>query len=170
MRRWSGLALLAMAFAFPAQAQQGEDDPPPIYVPPPPPPPPPLGPEHLSLAQRLAGLIVMSEIRDEVLRTPPNPPRDDDGDPTTNRPLVVQNSAEWNVAAAAATTYGRLYSVEELTAMIAFFESPAGQKFLSARRQGVVNVMHVFEQMPWYTDLYYRMCGDQEFCRWKPGQ
>ena len=171
MRRWSLLALLTVAGAHPFEVHaQANDDPPPIYVPRPPPPPPPPAPEHLRLAQRLAGLIVMSEIRDEVLRTPPKPPVDDDGDPTTNPPIVAQPSAEWNVASAAATTYARLYSVDELTAMIAFFESPAGQKFLSARRQGVVNVMQVFEQMPWYTDLYYRMCGGQAFCQWKPEQ
>ena len=172
MRRWIVLALLAAAGAqaVPAAAQQGNVEPPPIYVPPPPPPPPPPAPEHLRLAQRLAGLIVLSEIREEVLRTPPKLPVDQDGDPTTNPPIVARRSAEWNVASAASTTYARLYSIEELRAMIAFFESPAGQKFISARRQGVVNVMQVFEQMPWYSDLYYEMCGGQEFCRWKPGQ
>ncbi len=170
MRRYGLVALLIVAGAqsLPTHAQKVGDDPPPIYVPPPPPPPPPIAPEHLQLARRLAGLIVMSEIRDEVLRTPPKPVPDDDGNPLTNPRIVAQPSAEWSVASAAATTYARLYSVDELTAMIAFFESPAGQKFLSARRQGVVNVISVFERMPWYTDLYYRMCGGQEFCRWKP--
>ena len=165
-------ALLAATAAplLAAQDLPAGDDPPPIYVPPPPPPLPPPSAEHLRLAQRLAGLIVMSEIREEVLRTPPAPVADDDGDPRTNPPIVARPSADWNVASAAATTYARLYSIDELTAMIAFFESPAGQKFLSARRQGVVNVMNVFERLPWYPDLYYRMCGGQEFCRWKPEQ
>jgi hypothetical protein len=166
------LALLAAAgsCSICAQAQPAEGDPPPIWVPPPPPPPPPPSVEHLQLAQRLAGLIVMSEIREEVLRTPPKPAPDDDGDPTTNPPIRAQRSAEWNVASAAATTYARLYSIEELKAMIAFFDSPAGQKYLAARRQGVVNVVSVFERLPWYPDLYYRTCGGQEFCRWKPEQ
>ena len=170
MRRQYLFALLAMMAAplLAAQDQPAADDPPPIYVPPPPPPPPPPSPDHLRLAQRLAGLIVMSEIHEEVLRAPPRPAADDDGDPLTNPRIVARPSAEWNVASAAATTYSRLYSIEELTAMVAFFESPAGQKYLSARRQGVVNVMSVFERLPWYTDLYYRMCGGQEFCRWKP--
>jgi hypothetical protein len=165
-------ALLAVTAApsLAAQEEPAVGDPPPIYVPPPPAPPPPPSPEHLRLAQRLAGLIVMSEIREEVLRTPPRPVIDDDGDPRTNPSIVARRSAEWDVASAAATTYARLYSIDELTAMIAFFESPAGQKFLSARRQGVVNVMSVFERLPWYSDLYYRMCGGQEFCRWKPEQ
>ena len=172
MRRYGLVALLIVGAAqsLPAHAQEAGGEPPPIYVPPPPTPPPPIAPEHLQLARRLAGLIVMSEIRDEVLRTPPEPVPDDDGDPTTNARIVAHPSSDWSVASAAATTYARLYSVEELKAMIAFFESPAGQKFLSARRQGVVNVMGIFERMPWYTDLYYRMCGGQEFCRWRPGQ
>ena len=166
--------LLAAAAPLAAQEAPGAGDENEIYLPPPiapplrSPPPPPLAPEHLRLAQRLAGLILLSEIREEVLRAPPRPPADADGDPLTNPPIVARPSARWNIASAAATAYARLYTVDELTAMVAFFESPAGQKFLSARRQGVVNVMHVFQQLPWYPDLYYELCGGQESCRWKP--
>ncbi|QIL03178.1 DUF2059 domain-containing protein [Sphingomonas sinipercae] len=176
MQSWLLLALLSVTGAAPPAQDSGVPDDeeenyilPPLIAPPEPVKPlPPLSAEHLRLGQQLAGLIVLSEIRDEVLRTPPKPPADAEGNPRVNARIVAQRSPSWNVAPAAASVYARLYSVDELRAMIAFFKSPAGQKFLSARRQGVVNVMHVFQQMPWYTNLYYETCGDQEFCRWKP--
>ena len=172
MPSWMLLAMLSALGTAPAaqtipEADQGQHE----FAPPEQPlPRPPLSAEHLKLGQRLAGLIVVSEIRDEVLRTPPKPPVDDDGNPLTHPRLAASGSAQWNVASAAAGTYAQLYSADELRAMIAFFESPAGQKFVSARRQGVVSVMHVFEQLPWYANLYYELCGGQEFCTWRPAK
>jgi hypothetical protein len=123
----------------------------------------PIAPEHLRLAQRLAELIVISEIRDEVLLFPPAPQQGNG-----NSTIQARRSARWNVASAAATAYARLYSADELRSMISFFESPAGQKYLSARRQGVVDVTHVFRQLPWYPELFYEVCGDRAACRWAP--
>ncbi|HEY8592691.1 MAG TPA: DUF2059 domain-containing protein [Sphingomicrobium sp.] len=163
MRRWLLLPIAALVSGpIAAQEVPHEGPPPPIAPPEPPTPRPKPSPEHLRLGQQLAGLIVDSEIHEEVIHTPPPKPH-------TGR-IVARPTARWNVASAAAETYAELYSMDELKAMIAFFESPAGQKYLSARRDGVVRVMHIFRQLPWYTDLYHEACGGQEFCRWKPGQ
>jgi hypothetical protein len=155
------MAMLSAAFAAPV-SEPVEPLPPMIAPPERPLPQKPLTSEQLELGRQLANLIVVSEITQDVVHTPP-PERS-----VGNARLVARPTARWNVGAAAAATYARLYSVEEMRAMIAFFDSPAGQRYLSARRQGVMNVMTVFQKLPWYPDLYNELCGGQDFCRWKP--
>ena len=163
------LSALLIASAPIAAVAQDEDDRFPIYVPPPPPPPPPLTPEHLDLATRLAGLIVVSEIGQDVERSPPPPEKP--FDPAAPAPMIVARPPpQMSLILTAGAVYARLYSMDELRSMIAFFESRAGQKFLAARREGVVRVMDVIKPADWYSELFYTVCGDREFCRWKPTQ
>jgi hypothetical protein len=180
MRVRLAVTIAALAVAFPAQAQRHPRPLPPTncypFACPERPAPGPLPSEEaLALGRRIVAVADMESVgkRTQQLvamaraKEPPRPPVPTypNGPIRAVPPVDVANIPEWTfvlqqrVIDHAALHYARKYSLDELKAMAAFFESPAGRKLAAERPSRSAEVDEELATPVLEDDLWNVACG-----------